>query len=313
MAAAAVGGKKEGAGPYGAGFDYIYEDEMMGQKSWELAEVEFQLAAIEHLLKKTKMRPDLLIGGDLQSQCTASSATALRLQLPYFGVYGACSTISQSLGLAACLVSSGQSSCSLCFTSSHFCSAERQFRTPLDYGSKRASTAQWTVTAGAGLIVGPTKEPPYITKVMFGRTIDLEITDPANMGAAMAPAAVDTLLRYFKATMSRPQDYRAIYTGDLGLHGSEMFLELAQREGLMIQNHIDCGCLIFGSEQDVECGGSGCGCCASMLGIKIIPDLLKTGGRVLVMATGALLSPVTVGQASTIPAIAHLVELSAEL
>ncbi len=311
VAAAAVGGKKEGLGPYGKAFDHIFEDEMMGQKSWEFAEVEFQLAAVERLFGKTELRPDILIGGDLQSQCTASSSAALRLQLPFFGVYGACSTISQSLGLAACLVSSGQSSCSLCITSSHYCSAERQFRTPLDYGSKRSSTAQWTVTAAAGIFVAPAKAPPYITRVMFGRVTDLAITDPSNMGAAMAPAALDTLIRFFKATVSRPEDYSAIYTGDLGLHGSSLFLQLAKREGLDINNHLDCGSLIFSSDQEVECGGSGCGCGASMLGIKVIPDLLKTGGRVLFMATGALLSPVTVGQAKNIPGIAHLIEITA--
>ncbi len=313
IAAAAVGGKKEGKGPYGSGFDVIYDDDMLGQESWELAEAEFQHNAVQKLYEKTSLRPDLMFAGDLQSQCTASTATALRLQIPHCGIYGACSTIAQSIALASSFVSSGLSTNSLCVTSSHYCSAERQFRTPLDYGSKRSSTAQWTVTAAAALMISGAKKPPFIHRAMFGRVIDLEITDPANMGAAMAPAAVDTLIRYLAATVTNPCDYRAIYTGDLGLHGSDMFRKLAKKEGLIVDNHIDCGCEIYDiEEQEVECGGSGCACSASLLGIKIIPELLSSGGKVLLMSTGALLSPITVGQQKSIPGIAHLIELSAE-
>ncbi len=312
VAAAAVGGKKESRGPYGMGFDVCYDDDLLGQKNWELAEAEFQYTAVEKLYEKTDLRPDIMFAGDLQSQCTASSATALRLQLPFCGLYGACSTIAQSIAVASSFVCAGLSGAAMCLTSSHYCSAERQFRTPLDYGSKRPSTAQWTVTAAAALLIAPAKEPPFIHRAMFGRVTDLAITDPANMGAAMAPAAVDTLIRYLNHTLSRPEDYVAIYTGDLGMHGSDMFLKLAEKEGVKVNNHIDCGCEIYDvGQQGVECGGSGCACSASLLGIKIIPELLKTGGKVLFIATGALLSQISVGQKETIPGIAHLVELSA--
>ncbi len=314
VAAAAVGGKKESKGPYGIGFDECYDDDLLGQKNWELAEVEFQHNAVLKLYEKTAIRPDIMFAGDLQSQCTASSATAFRLQVPFCGIYGACSTIAQSIAVASSFVSADLSKAALCVTSSHFCSAERQFRTPLDYGSKRPSTAQWTVTAAAAIMIATAIKPPFIKRAMFGRVTDLAITDPANMGAAMAPAAVDTLLRYLSQTLSHPDDYKVIYTGDLGLHGSDMFLKLAQKEGLTIKNHIDCGCEIYDiSSQDVECGASGCACSASLLGIKIIPDLLKSGGKVLLIATGALLSQLSVGQKETIPGIAHLIELSAEI
>ncbi len=315
VATSAVGGKKEGMGPYGDRFDRIFEDEMLGTTSWELAEAHFQLNAVEHLYKKTDRRADILLAGDLQSQCTASSMTARELGLPFVGMFGACSTIAETLASAACFVAGGFSKNALCLTSSHFCSAERQFRTPLDYGAKRTSTAQWTVTAAAAALVARADKAPFITGAMFGRVIDLAVSDPANMGAAMAPAALDTLSRYLKNSNTKPEDYDKIYTGDLGLHGSDMFLRLAENEGLTVKNHTDCGCEIFDTEkQNVECGGSGCGCSASILGMKIIPDLLNAGrGRVLFMATGALLSPVTVGQTETIPGIAHIIELNREL
>ncbi len=314
VATAAVGGKKEKSGPYGYGFDETYEDEKLGTTSWELAEAEMQFRAVEKLYEKTKIRPELMFAGDLQSQCTASSMTARRLQLPFVGMFGACSTITEIVATAACFVAGGFAQDALCVTSSHFCSAERQFRTPLDYGSKRSSTAQWTVTAAGAVMVAHNDRPPFIRSVMFGRVIDLAIKDATNMGAAMAPAAADTLLRYLKHSGTTPEQYSVIYTGDLGKHGSKLFCELMRRDGVNINNHVDCGTVIFDLEtQNVECGGSGCGCGGSMLGIKIIPDLLKNEdkkGRVLFMATGALLSPVTVGQTETIPGIAHLIELT---
>ncbi len=219
--------------------------------------------------------------------------------------------MAESLVVGAGFVAGDFFKAALCVTSSHYCAAERQFRTPLDYGSKRTPTAQWTVTAGGAVILSPQDKPPFITKAMVGRVVDLAVKDPSNMGAAMAPAAVDTLMRFLSDTGTTPSDYNAIYTGDLGLHGSDMFAELLKKEGATLTNHVDCGCLIYDvKKQDVQSGASGCGCSASMLSAEILPKLHKNGGKILFIATGALLSPLTVNQGGTIPCIAHLVEIS---
>ncbi len=312
-ATSSVCGKKEGEGPLAAMFDETYLDDALGKSNWEAAETEMQLRAAEHLKRKSGLVPDILLGGDLQSQCTATSMTARRLGVPFMGLYGACSTMALSLLTASCLVSAGVSKAALCITSSHFCAAERQFRTPLNYGSKRAPTAQWTTTAAAAALLTQKKQPPYITGCKLGRVVDLAVKDPTNMGAAMAPAATDTLTRFFAETGKRADEYTDIYTGDLGAHGSELLLQLLEKEGIQLNNHSDCGCLLFDVEkQDVQSGGSGCGCSAAVLHAHVLPKLKKTGGKVLFMSTGALLSLTSVNQKNSIPGIAHLVEISAQ-
>ena len=272
---AAVGGKKEGEGPLAAGFDALSADNRFGQSGWEAAETQLQLRAARLCLKKaqtTEKEVSLALAGDLQAQCTASNYAMRALGIPYAGLFGACSTMAEALGLGAALCSAGLADGLLAMASSHFCTAERQFRTPLSYGAVRTPTAQWT-----------------------------------------APAASATLLHYLRDTHAEPPDFDAIYTGDLGHVGSQLFRELLAAEGLLIKNHVDCGCILYdANEQAVKSGGSGAGCCAAVLCAHILPRLERgTQKRVLFLATGALMSQTTFLQKESIPAVAHLVELAA--
>lgn len=314
---AAIGGKKEGEGPLAKEFDLLLEDSQCGEKSWEKAESDLSRYAIETALKKGGLQLDAIngvFGGDLQCQCTASAYTMRGIDTPFLGLYGACSTMTEGLGLAACLVSGGMMQHAVAMSSSHFCAAERQFRTPLNYGGKRTPTAQWTVTGSGAVVVSQEGDGPFINAVTFGRVRDYDITDINNMGAAMAPAACETILRYFADTKEDPTAFDAIYTGDLGQVGSELLLQLLQKEGLPISNHKDCGTLIFDVEnQDVKAGGSGAGCSACVLCCHVLPALQKEKiNRVLFLATGALMSQTTFLQGESIPGIAHLVELSSK-
>jgi len=311
---AAVGGKKEGEGPLKDGFDQLYEDNYLAQDNWEKAERALQSACAGHLLRKgqvTRAQIDLAFAGDLQAQCTASGYAMRDLNVPFAGLYGACSTMAEALGLAACLASAGLGGNILAMTSSHFCAAERQFRTPLDYGGKRTPTAQWTATAAGGCLVRPVGEGVKIKAVTFGRVRDYEVSDINNMGAAMAPAAAHTLLQYFRDTGTGPEDFDAVYTGDLGQVGSALLARLLAAEGLELARHRDCGLLLYDqADQQVQAGGSGAGCSASVLAAHILPQLLSgRETRVLFMATGALMSQTTFLEKETIPGIAHLVEL----
>ena len=311
---AAVGGKKEGEGPLAAGFDELRADNNFGQAGWEAAETQLQLQAARLCLKKaqtTEKEVSLALAGDLQAQCTASNYALRALGIPYAGLFGACSTMAEALGLGAALCSAGMADALLAMASSHFCAAERQFRTPLSYGAVRTPTAQWTATAAGACLLRPTGEGVGIRAVTFGRVQDYQIKDINNMGAAMAPAAAATLLRYLHDTHSAPQDFGTIYTGDLGQVGSQLFRELLAAEGLLIKNHVDCGCILYDAEeQTVKSGGSGAGCCAAVLCSHILPKLeRKSTRRVLFLATGALMSQTTFLQKESIPAIAHLVEL----
>ena len=233
------------------------------------------------------------------------------LGVPFAGVFGACSTMAETLGLGACLCSAGLADGLLAMTSSHFCAAERQFRTPLSYGAVRTPTAQWTATAAGACLLRPTGEGVGIHAVTFGRVQDYQIKDINNMGAAMAPAAASTLLHYLNDTGTEPKDFDVIYTGDLGQVGSRLFRELLTAEGIVMKNHQDCGCLLYDAgEQTVKSGGSGPGCCAAVLCGHILPRLERGSyRRVLFIATGALMSQTTFLQKESIPAIAHLVEL----
>lgn len=317
LAYAAVGGKKESEGPLADAFDLLVTDTRCGEKTWEKAESDLARYALESALAKSALCPDALdavFAGDLQCQCTASAYTMRGFDVPYLGLYGACSTMAEGLALASCMAAGGMMRYAAAMSSSHFCAAERQFRTPLDYGGKRTPTAQWTVTGAGCAIVAPDGGPPYVRGVTFGRVRDYEIKDINNMGAAMAPAACETITRYFRDTGEDPDAFDAIYTGDLGMVGSELLAQLLEQDGLPLQNHKDCGLIVYDrASQNVQAGGSGAGCSAAVLCCHILPAL-RAGQmkRALFLSTGALMSQTTFLQGESIPGIAHLVELSAE-
>ena len=317
-AAAAVAGKKEGEGPLKNWFDKIFEDEYMREDSFEKAESMLQKEALQLALKKGHLSPQNLqycFAGDLLNQCIGSSFGIRDLGVPFLGLYGACSTMALSLGIASVFVEGGAAETAAAVTSSHFCSSERQFRFPLEYGSQRTPTAQWTVTAAGAVIVSSHKAPVRVASYTAGEIVDYGVKDANNMGAAMAPAAASTLLHYFNDTGRSPADFDCIFTGDLGAVGTSLLYDLMAREGVdLSKNHRDCGLMIFERKrQDVHAGGSGCGCIGSVLSGYIFKNL-EAGKlrRVLCCGTGALLSTVSTGQGESIPSIAHCVELTRE-
>ncbi len=310
---AAAVGKKEAQGPLSTYFDVTYTDEFCGEKTFEKAETHMQKVAIKTAIKKAKLSKheiDCAFAGDLLNQCIGSSFGMRDLRLPFSGLYGACSTMALSMAMASVFVDSGASVNSVAAASSHFCSAERQYRYPLEYGGQRPPAAQWTVTgAGCAVISEHKKAFPYIDKVIIGSVRDLGITDSNNMGAAMAPAAAQTIAQFLTDTHTIPSDYDLILTGDLGATGSELLVELLKEERrLDISSvHNDCGLMIYDLEaQDMHSGGSGCGCSASVV-CSYILDKLKSKElkRVLFVGTGALLSPTSSLQKESIPGIAH--------
>ena len=310
-----VVGKKEHEGPLSNEFDAYTTDSFFGEKSFEKAESKLQKTAVQTALDKAGLTPDdidNIFAGDLLNQCIGSSFGLRSFGIPFIGLYGACSTMALSAGLAAVFIDSGAAKKTISVTSSHFCSAERQYRFPLNYGSQRTPTAQWTVTGSGALILGKDGGDIYISSVTFGEIEDLNIKDANNMGAAMAPAAAGTLLNFFKDTETKPEDYDIIFTGDLGYVGTNLLYELLEREGIDIRcRHSDCGTLIFDREkQDVHAGGSGCGCSASVLCSYIMHRLEKGDfGNILFMSTGALMSPTSSFQGESIPGIAHLLNI----
>ena len=310
-----VVGKKEHEGPLSNEFDSYTTDSFFGEKSFEKAESRLQKTAVQTALDKAGLTPDdidNIFAGDLLNQCIGSSFGLRSFGIPFIGLYGACSTMALSAGLAAVFIDSGAAKKTISVTSSHFCSAERQYRFPLNYGSQRTPTAQWTVTGSGALILGKDGGDIYISSVTFGEIEDLNIKDANNMGAAMAPAAAGTLLNFFKDTETKPEDYDIIFTGDLGYVGTNLLYELLEREGMDIRcRHSDCGTLIFDREkQDVHAGGSGCGCSASVLCSYIMHRLEKGDfGNILFMSTGALMSPTSSFQGESIPGIAHLLNI----
>ena len=310
-----VVGKKEHEGPLSNEFDAYTTDSFFGEKSFEKAESKLQKTAVQTALDKAGLTPDdidNIFAGDLLNQCIGSSFGLRSFGIPFIGLYGACSTMALSAGLAAVFIDSGAAKKTISVTSSHFCSAERQYRFPLNYGSQRTPTAQWTVTGSGALILGKDGGDIYISSVTFGEIEDLNIKDANNMGAAMAPAAAGTLLNFFKDTETKPDDYDIIFTGDLGYVGTNLLYELLEREGTDIRcRHSDCGTLIFDREkQDVHAGGSGCGCSASVLCSYIMHRLEKGDfGNILFMYTGALISPTSSFQGESIPGIAHLLNI----
>lgn len=312
---ASVCGKKEAEGPLGKFFDQTFDDTTLGESSWEKAESKLQSKAVNLAIEKSKINEsdiDFIFAGDLLNQCISSTFGLRNFNIPFLGQYGACSTMAQTLALASIMVDTGIARNCIAVTSSHFCSAERQFRFPLEYGGQRTPTAQWTVTGSGAIVVGSNGQNPKISSVTIGRITDLGITDANNMGAAMAPAAAATLEDFFRDTNSQPDDYDLILTGDLGEMGSKLMEELLARNGFDVKNnHKDCGLLIYDQEtQDVHAGGSGCGCSAVVLCSMILNKLKNNELKnIIFMATGALMSPTSTQQGESIPSIAHLINI----
>ena len=313
---AAVVGKAENEGPYGGEFDEVVEDNKGGEDTWEQAESLFQTKAVGHVLRKAELPPDkidLMIAGDLLNQCVGSSYGLKEYYIPYLGIYGACSTFAEGLLLSAALVNAGYVDTAIASTSSHFSTAERQFRFPLNYGGVRTPTAQWTATAAGAALVGSSGKPPFIRAATVGKIQDMGITDLNNMGAAMAGAAYDTLTRHMKHRGTHPEDYDLIITGDLGQVGSDLLYDLFQRDGVdMKSHHKDCGLMLYDrTAQDVHAGGSGCGCSAAVL-CGYFLDKVRSGEykNILFCATGALMSPTMSQQGESIPGISHAVHIS---
>ncbi len=313
---AAYVGKKEHEGPLGSWFEHYEPDTSFGKQTWEQSESELQRRAFSLACRHAGLDNaaiDLAFAGDLLNQCTASAYHYRATGLPFVGLYGACSTMAESLCLASAFVDAGFARVASAQTSSHFCAAERQFRFPLEYGGMRTPSSQWTVTGSGCCIVGGHRAGRVSAhRLCFGRVQDLEVCDINNMGSAMAPAAADTLVRFFEDTGTTAGSYSAVVTGDLGEVGSAILHRLCRMEGYELPNHLDCGKLIYDTEtQKVKAGGSGCGCSASVLCGYLLPRMEKGElNRILFMATGALMSPTSFQQGESIPGIAHLVELA---
>lgn len=311
-------GKKEGDGPLKPYYDKIFTDAHLGEDSWEKAESAFQKTAIQILFEKSGYSPSdvgLIYGGDLLNQCIGSNYGLLNFNIPFFGLYGACSTFIEGSILASMAVDGGFTEKAIAVTSSHFCSSERQFRFPLEYGGQRTPTAQWTVTGSGAALIGK-GGTIKITHATVGKIVDYGISDVNNMGAAMAPAAIDTIVRHFN-DRNLPSDYfDMVVTGDLGYVGRQITEEQLIKQGVDVSKtrYIDCGEQIFDREkQDVHAGGSGCGCVASVFCGWLYTMLKsKKTKKILVAATGALMSPTTCFQGEAIPGISHCIAIERE-
>jgi stage V sporulation protein AD len=313
---ASIAGKKEGDGPLGKFFDIVEKDSYFGEKTWEKAESTMQQRTLSLALEKINKNPSELsavLAGDLNNQCIASAYGMRKFKIPYIGIYGACSNMAQGLCIASLILNSEQTDDLAVVTSSHYSTAEKQFRYPLCYGGQRDLSAQWTTTACGAVILSTQKaENPWIYGCCIGKICDMGISDLSNMGAAMAPAAADTISSYLYDTNQKVSDFDAIVTGDLGYIGSELLCELLLKDNLNIRGiHCDCGKMIFNQEtQDTHSGGSGCGCSASVLCGYFLKMLKENKMKnILFAATGALMSPVSVNQGETIPGICHLVQI----
>lgn len=311
---ACIVGPKEANGPLAKFFDQCLDDEFWGESTWEKAESKIIKETANLVISKSGIATsqiDYCFAGDLLNQCISSSFGLRDTSIPFFGIFGACSTFVEGLSLASILAESCANNV-LCATSSHFCSAEKQFRFPLELGNQRPPSAQWTVTGSGSAIVSKCGNGPYVTHITPGKIVDMGIKDANSMGAAMAPAAFDTLTTHFKDTGRTPNYYDVIVTGDLGYIGKEILTELAKKEGFDIKNNYDdCGILIFDKKnQDTHSGGSGCACCASVFCGYFFNQLRdKKIKRVLLIATGALMNATTSQQGETIPGIAHAISI----
>ncbi|MBN4074903.1 MAG: stage V sporulation protein AD [Alkaliphilus sp.] len=315
LSTASIVGAKEGEGPLAKYFDKIIEDDLYGEESWEKAESKLVEDAVRLAVTRGELQLadiEYMLGGDLLNQLIATSFAASKLQIPFFGLYGACSTMTESLSLASIIIDGEFANKVIATTSSHFATAERQFRFPLEHGNQRAPTAQWTVTGAGAVLLSSTGEGPVITHITTGKVIDFGVVDANNMGAAMAPAAADTIATHLKDTGFKPNDYDLIITGDLGKYGKEIAIDLLRKEGHKVKNVFsDCGNEIFDHEkQDTHAGGSGCGCSAVVFCGYLIDQLKnKKLNKILLVSTGALFSPTSSQQGGSIPSIAHAVTI----
>lgn len=310
----AVVGEKEGEGPLKQEFDRVLKGDMFGEKSFEMAESKMQQIAVIKAMQKANLTADevdLIFAGDLLNQCIGTSYGLRELKIPFVGLYGACSTMAESILVACIFLESGQVKKTVSVTSSHFCAAERQFRFPLEYGGQRALTSQWTATAAGAIVLEEgEKTKVFVESGCVGKIIDFGVKDINNMGAAMAPAAADTILRYFKETSTTPEDYDLILTGDLGEVGSKALNKIMQEEGFGLkEKHNDCGLMLYDlKKQDVHSGASGPGCSASVLCSHVLKKIYSGELKnVLFIATGALMSTTSNQQGESIPAVAHLI------
>lgn len=313
---ASVVGQKESEGPLGAFFDRVITDPMAGMNTWEEAESQFQRILVETLLDKSGISKEeirYIFSGDLLGQLIATSFGIQDFEIPLFGLYGACSTMGEAMSLGAVMVSAGYAENVIAMTSSHFASAEKQFRFPLEYGNQRPLSSTWTVTGAGGVIISSKKSGPCRIKgITTGKIVDYGIKDSFNMGAAMAPAASDVIYNHFMDFDIGPDYYDAIYTGDLGYVGQEILIELMNKKGFDISKiHRDCGIEIYDREtQGTNSGGSGCGCSATTLSAHIIREMQEGKlKKVLFVPTGALLSPISFNEGKSVPGIAHAVSL----
>ena len=308
-------GPKEGQGPLAKYFDQCLEDEFWGEKTWEKAESKIIRENVNTLIFKSGIPADKIdycFAGDLLNQCISTNFGLRDLNIPFFGIFGACSTFVEGLCIGSVFIEGGGATNVLCATSSHFCSAEKQFRFPLELGNQRTPTAQWTVTGSGAALLTKNGTGPYITHITPGRIVDMGIKDANNMGAAMAPAALDTLIAHFQDTGRKPSYYDLIITGDLGYIGKDILTDLAKTKGYNIKsNYNDCGVLIFNKdEQDTHSGGSGCACIATTFSGYLFKQLKSRKiNKILLMATGALMNATSSQQGESIPGIAHAIAI----
>ena len=307
-------GPLEGKGPLKEYFDYILKDDTLKEKTFEKSERKLLQTIINGAIEKsgcTNDEIDFFFGGDLLNQIVSSSYTARELNIPFIGLYSACATLTESLALAAIFIDNNLASNVLAGTCTHFSTAERQYRFPLELGNQRPPTAQWTITGGGANIISKNKSRVRISAVTFGKVIDFGVSDINNMGAAMAPAAFDTILTHMQNSKRTVKDYDLILTGDLGKLGSEILIDLMERKDVILgKNYADCGCMMYDKSERVFMGGSGAGCSAAVLNSYVLSKMKKGElKRVLLVSTGALMSTTTAQQGDSIPGIAHAVEL----
>ena len=311
---ACIVGPKEADGPLAKYFDKCLDNEMWGEKTWEKAESKIIKETVNTAISKSGVATDDIeycFAGDLLNQCISSSFGLRELNIPFFGIFGACSTFVEGLSLASVFVENGINY-AICASSSHFCSSEKQFRFPLELGNQRPPTAQWTVTGAGSAIISRTGQGPFVTHITSGKIVDMGIKDGNNMGAAMAPAAFDTIIAHFQDTGRTPDYYDAIFTGDLGYIGKDILIDLCKNAGYDISSIYDeCGVLIFDrKKQDTHSGGSGCGCCASVFSGYLFKQLKEQNLKhILLIATGALMNSISSQQGESIPGIAHAVSI----
>ena len=318
LASSAIAGKKEQEGPLSPYFDYVSSDTTFQQDNWEKAERKLQALALDTAMRKAGLHTkdvDVLLAGDLLNQCISSSFAIRDTGIPFLGLYGACSTMAESLTLAGMMVNGTYARTAAAMSSSHFASAERQYRFPLGYGGQRTPTAQWTVTGAGCMLLGQRDHGPFLNAATIGSVVDYGVKDANNMGAAMAPAAYETIRAHFDDLRLSPEDYDLIVTGDLGAVGKEILLDLFRRDGVGIGGvYDDCGTMIYDLQtQDVHAGGSGCGCGSVVLCGYIMRQITKGKWKhVLFCGTGALLSPLSTQQGESIPVICHAVSIGTE-